>query len=141
MKFLDTNIFIRCLVPDDPVKSRACFSLLEAVKHRTETATTSETVIAEVAYVLRSKRQYDLEPPEITARLRPIISLRGLVLQNKRTFLRAFDLWDEHPGLDFEDVLTIAHMERLRLTEIYSYDRDFDKIPGISRVDPATNRP
>lgn len=139
MRFVDTNIFIRILVPDDPARAQACRSLFEAIDEGRESAVTSATVIAEVAYVLRSRRQYGLDTSEVTARLRPIISLPGLSLEDKRTFFRAFDVWDDHPNLDFEDVLTVAHMERLNLTEVYSYDKDFDGIPGITRLEPATS--
>jgi predicted nucleic acid-binding protein len=139
VRFLDTNIFMRFLVPEDKTQSRASKSLFAAMAAGDEFATTSESVICEIAYVLGSKAHYDLAPAEIGARLRPIIALRSLTLRNKKTFLRALDLWDLYPTLDFEDVLTVAHMERLRLTELYSHDRDFDKIPGIKRVDPTAS--
>lgn len=139
MKYLDANIFLRYLIPGDEAKARACFALLQRVKTTEELATTSESVVAEIAYVLRSRAHYGLTPPEIGARLRPILALRGLKLANKKTFLRAFDLWDAHPSLDFEDVLTVAHMERQGLTDIYSYDRDFDAITGIQRLEPSTS--
>ena len=139
MKFLDANIFLRYLIPGDEAKARACLSLLQAVKTGRESVTTSESVIAEITYVLRSKAHYGLTPAEIGARLRPILALRGLKLPNKRTFLRAFDLWDTYPTLDFEDALTVAHMERLHLAELLSYDKDFDGIPGIQRVEPSAS--
>lgn len=49
---------------------------------------------------------------------------------------RALDLWEGYPALDFEDVVTVAHMERLGLTEVLSYDTDFDRIPMVQRVEP-----
>lgn len=136
MKFLDTNVILRYLVPGDERKARACFDLLQRVKNREEIVITSESVIAEVAYVLRSRAHYGLTPSEISARLRPVLGLRGLRLPNKRSFQRAFDIWDEHPTIDFEDALTLAHMERLRIKDLFSYDRDFDAVAGISRLEP-----
>jgi predicted nucleic acid-binding protein len=35
-----------------------------------------------------------------------------------------------------EDVLAISHMERSKITEIVSYDRDFGRISGIQRSEP-----
>ena len=102
-----------------------------------EQATTAEAIITEVAYVLRSRRHYDLTPDEIGARLRPLLILPGLRLTHKRTYLRAFELWEAHPLLDFEDLLSIAHLERLGLKEILSYDTDFDDIPTITRLEPS----
>ena len=137
MKFLDTNIFLRYISGDDPVKAPACRTLLRRIESGDEVATTSESVIAEVAYVLRSNRQqYGVEAAEIGSFLRPILALPGLKIQNKETFLRAFDLWEAHPKLDFEDVLSIAHMERLGISEIVSYDREFDGVAEVRRVEP-----
>lgn len=136
MRFLDTNVFLRYLVPGDETKSRACLDLFQRVRLGEESVTTSESVVAEVTYVLRSKAHYSLTPAEIGARLRPILTLRGLRLPNKGSFLRAFEIWDAHPVLDFEDALTVVHMERLRITELISYDRDFDSVPGVQRREP-----
>lgn len=97
---------------------------------------TSEAVIAEVAYVLRSRAHYNLPPAEIGARLRPLLTLPRLKLAYKRTYLRAFELWAAYPTIDFEDALTVAHMERLGLVELVSYDRDFDAIPEVQRLEP-----
>jgi len=136
VKFLDANIFLRYLVPGDEAKAQACFALFQRVKAGDETVTTSEAVIAEVAYVLRSRAQYGLAPPEIDVRLHPILSLRSLKLPHKGAYLRALDLWDDYPALDFEDVLTVAHMERLGLADLLSYDTDFDRIHKVQRVEP-----
>jgi predicted nucleic acid-binding protein len=36
--------------------------------------------------------------------------------------------------LEFFDRVYLAQMERLKLTEIYSNDRAFDKVKGIKRI-------
>ncbi len=136
MKFLDANVFLRYLVPGDEAKARACFALFQRVKTGEEIVMTSEAIVAEIAYVLRSRAHYALSAAEIGVRLRPMLALRGLKLAHKRTYLRALDLWDTYPTLDFEDVVTVAHMERLRLRQLLSYDTDFDRIPSVQRVEP-----
>ncbi len=73
---------------------------------------------------------------DIRERLTPILKLRGLKLQHKRAYRRALDLYVTHPRLDFEDAVAIAHMERLGITTLLSYDRDFDRVPGITRQEP-----
>lgn len=136
MRFVDTNIFIRYLTSDDPQKSAACRAFWQQVAKGQETATTTEVVIAEICYILSSPRLYHLGHDDIAARLRPLLILPGLKLPHQRSFLRALDLYALHPFLDFEDALQIAHMERLGLTEILSYDTDFDKIPTLQRLEP-----
>ena len=137
MRFLDANIFLRHLTGDDPLKAAACLTLFERLRRGEEQETTLEAIIAEVVYVLASPRSgYHLSPAEIRARLVPLLRLKGLRLAHKRVYLRALDLYVAHPSLDFEDVLSVAHMERLGINEILSYDEDFDKVPGIRRTEP-----
>lgn len=136
MKFLDTNIFVRLLAADDEKKTDACFRLFQRIQKGEESVTTAEVIIAEVVYVLSSPSLYRLSHDEISARLAPLLSLRSLKLRNKRTYLRALDLYATHPSLDFEDALSVAHMERQGISEIVTYDRDFDRLPGIKRIDP-----
>jgi predicted nucleic acid-binding protein len=140
MRVLDTNIFLRFLVapttPADQIKLQACATLFQRVQRDQEQVITTEAVIAEVIYVLISPRQYGLSHVDAAARLRPLLTLRGLKIAYKRVYLRALDLFASRPFLDFEDAITVAQMERQRLTELYSYDRDLDRLPGIQRLEP-----
>jgi predicted nucleic acid-binding protein len=94
-------------------------------------------VIAEVVFILSSKRLYNLTPSYVRARLYPILSIQGLKIAHRRMYLRALDLF-EHNKIDFEDALTVAHMERQELDELFSYDQDFDSLQEISikRLEP-----
>ena len=51
-------------------------------------------------------------------------------------YLRALDLYASSPFLDFEDALSAAYIEKQGLTEILSYDADFDRVSGIVRQEP-----
>lgn len=136
MKFLDANILLRYFTRDDVAKADACYALLQRVQSGQEEITTCEAVIAEIIYVLSSRTIYDLEREEIQKRLLPVLSLPGLRLSQKRTYLRALDLYTAHPRLDFEDALIVAHMERQHIATVLSYDRDFDRIATITRQEP-----
>lgn len=136
MRFVDANIFLRYLVADDRAKANACFALFQRLKNGQEVATTSEAIVAEVAYVLNSRAHYALTPADIEARLRPLLTVRGLKLLNKRTYLRGLEIWTGYPALDFEDALIVAHMERLGLKDVVSYDRDFDRVGNVQRTEP-----
>jgi predicted nucleic acid-binding protein len=136
VRFLDANVILQYLTRDDVGKAAACLALFRRVEAGAEEITTCEAVIAEVAYVLSSRRHYGLTHAEVSARLRPIVAMRGLRLPNKRVYLRALDIYAGQPDFDFEDALIAAHMERGTLTELYSYDTDFDQLPGINRLQP-----
>ncbi len=141
MIFADTNIFIHYLVKPRDVasekKSLACQHLFDRVIKGNEEITTSESVITEIVYVLQSRRLFALEPAEISARLKPILSLSGLKLRDKRSMLRALDIYASHPTLDIEDALSAVYVERIQPPVMYSYDRDFDQLESIERREPA----
>lgn len=137
MRFLDTNVILRFLTKDDEEKAQASFELFRRVSLGEEELFTCEAIVAEVVFVLVSRRgPYRLTHEEIRDRLVPILTLRGLRLPQKRIYLAALDLFASASFLDFEDALAIAHMQRQGIGEIVSYDRDFDRISGVQRVEP-----
>lgn len=134
-QFVDTNIFIRYLTRDDPQKAEACLRLFEQAKASEVILTTSESVLAEVVFVLGSPRGYRLSRTDVRARLYPLVALEGLKIADRRKYFRALDLYATH-NVDFEDALTVAHMEHNNLDELYSYDRDFDRVGEVKRIEP-----
>ena len=137
MRFLDTNVILRYLTRDDEAKAAACYELFQQAQRGEEELLTCEAIVTEVVYVLCSQRApYRLSHEEIRARLVPILMLRGLRLPQKRVYIRALDLYAASPFLDFEDALAVAHMERQGVAEIVSYDRDFDLVVEVQRVEP-----
>lgn len=135
MEFLDTNVILRYLTKDDPIKAARCYELFQKVKRKEIRVVTSESVIAEVVYVLSSRALYNQPRQNVHALLLPIVSLPGLKLPNRRTFLRALELY-ANTSFDFEDALSIAHMEPLKIHAILSYDEDFDRVKHIQRHEP-----
>lgn len=135
LAFLDTNILIRYLTRDDPDKAARAYTLLQEVEQDRRRVTTTEAVIAEVVYVLSSRALYNVPRSVIRQRLGDILALRGLRLPNKGVYRRALDLYAT-ANLDFTDCLIVARMEHARLTEVFSFDHGFERIPGISRVEP-----
>ena len=134
-RFLDTNILLRHLMNDDPVQSPASLALIEAIEQRRVTAWTSDLVIAEVVFVLANKRTYNLSREAIRDLLLPLINLAGLKLPRKRLYKRIFELYTTLP-IDYIDCFHAALVERWRPAELYSFDTDFDRILGITRVEP-----
>jgi len=136
MRLLDASIFLRHLTGDDSTKAKACRDLFVRVRDGKEEVTTTEAVIAEVVFVLRSRRHYDVPAETVRDLLAPILSLRGLSLAHKTAYLRALDLMATRGELDYEDALSVMHAKRQGIGEIYSYDTDFDGVEGMERVEP-----
>ena len=45
-------------------------------------------------------------------------------------------LADRHPGISARDLVHAAVMQRMGADRIISVDTDFDRLPGITRLDP-----
>jgi predicted nucleic acid-binding protein len=136
MKFADANIFIRYLTGDDPAKAAACFDLFQRISAGQEQIMTCEAIVTEIVYVLSSRALYRLSSAEISSRLTPLLNLPGVRLNNKRTCVRALELYGMHARLDFADALCVAYMERSGIEELLSYDQDFDRVPDVRRIQP-----
>ncbi|MEJ5198247.1 MAG: PIN domain-containing protein, partial [Anaerolineae bacterium] len=95
MQFVDANVFLRFLTRDDPVKAERVKTLLERAERDEIELFTSESVIAELVFVLSSPRLYHLGREQVRDLLIPIVSLRGLKLPNRAVVLRALDLYAE----------------------------------------------
>lgn len=136
MKFLDANIFVRALTGDDPAKAAACERLFRRLAAGADEATTSESVLAEVVYVLASSRHYGFDRREISDSFAPYFAIRNLRIPDRDVHIRALALYGSTPRLDFEDALTAARFEADGIDLLVSYDTGFDEIAGITRVEP-----
>ena len=134
-RFVDTNIFLRHLLNDHPVHSPAAFALIQAIEQGTKVAWTSELVIAELVWVLSSRQGYDLPRERIRSVLLPLITLPGLQVPHKRLYRRIFDLYVLLP-IDYVDAYHAVMLFQRGEIELYSYDTDFDRVPGLSRQEP-----
>jgi predicted nucleic acid-binding protein len=131
--FLDTNILLRFFTGDDSQKAQQALNLFMRIERGEEKVITSSSVIFETVYTLQSF--YKLARGEIKDKLLPIISMRGVHLPDKGVYYRAFDLYVTK-NISFADAYNAAYMISEEIFNIYSWDRDFDKIEGIVRLEP-----
>src|SRR5579871_4173632 len=126
-RFLDTNMFLRHILNDHAVHSPRAKALIQAVENGTETVWTTDLAIAEVVFVLESPRFYHTPRTIIRDLLLPLIELSGIKLPNKRLYRRIFELYTTL-SIDFIDCYHAALIESRNETELYSFDRDFDRV-------------
>jgi predicted nucleic acid-binding protein len=142
MIFLDANFFLRALTRS-PLRDVQQMNLIASdLIRRAEIGevelTTSDAVIAEVAFVLTSKAHYNLNVPDAAGRLATVLRLRGMRLRDKRVILSALDLWASHPKLGFVDALAASYARHTNV-ELATFDTDFDRFPDITRWQPPTS--
>jgi uncharacterized protein len=135
VQFLDTNLIIRYLTKDNPNQAQRAKKLIQQIQAGLLTVITSEAVICEVVWVLSSRVLYHLPRQDVRTHLTNLLSLKGIRLPYKRTYLRALELYAS-TNLDFVDVLSVAHMERAKIQTIWSFDQGFDRLQGITRQEP-----
>jgi predicted nucleic acid-binding protein len=137
VRFLDTNLLLRFLTGDDPDKAQAVLRLLQRVRSGEEELMTSETVVAEVFYVLtREKSRYRVPREEVIDRLLPILTMDGVRAVAKPALLDALEVFRTYEELDFEDAMAVGLMHANGIVEILSDDEDFEDVEGIKRVEP-----
>jgi predicted nucleic acid-binding protein len=137
LPLLDTNPILRHVLDDHPEHSPLSHALFAAIEGGIVSVRTTDTVLFEAAFTL--ERYYKVPRETIRATLLDLLQLTGIVLAGKRSYRRVFDLWVEQPRLSFADCYHAALIERLRLPAIISFDRGFDHLPGIRRIEtPGT---
>lgn len=133
--FVDTDVIVRLLSGDDPAKQAAAQRLFEDVANGDLVVTAPDTAIADAVYVLASPNLYRLPRARISGLLLPLVRLTGFRLANRRVLLRALDLYGS-TNLGFGDAVIVASMELTGAKTVYSFDRHFDRVPGIVREEP-----
>lgn len=136
-RFLDTNILFAFLTRDDEQKAQHALALLLRVEAGEERMETSLLVVVEVVFTLG--RRHRMAKDRIREVVGPIVEMEHLHLENKQLFARALDLFVER-NVPFADAFNVATMEARGITTIYSWDRDLDRFPDITRLEPDEGR-
>jgi predicted nucleic acid-binding protein len=133
--FLETNIFLRHLRGDHTDFSPRATALLHRIEQGSVRVRTADTVIFETVFTL--ERFYKQSKEAIREAFLPLIELPGIELPGKRRFRQVFAYYIEQ-NISFADAYHAVLIESLRLTQMVSFDRDFDRIPTVQRVEPDT---
>jgi len=132
--FLDTNILIEYLVGAEPEKRARSEALLACVQTGELSVSIAATVILEACWVLTQR--YELPRRVIRDSLTAIIQLPGLSLEHRDVILESLDLWVRQNPLSFADCYHLLYARHLGLTQIYTFDRKMNRLPGVARVEP-----
>jgi len=131
--FLDSNIFLRPIVKDNPEKVRDCEGLFEKLKKGEIKALTSNLILAEIIWVGNSF--YKIEKKDLVGMIRGILDFKNLKIIDSFDSRKAMEFYEKYP-VKFIDAL-IASNPKIFKKEItiISYDKDFDKL-DVKRKEP-----
>jgi uncharacterized protein len=133
LPFLDTNVILRHLLADDPKQSPRATAFLMQVEEGSVRVRTADTVVFEAVFTL--ERRYRLAKAQISEALLPLLQLSGIVLPGKRQYEDVFALYVDL-DLPFADAYDAVLAKRAEEPQVVSFDRHFDRIPGITRIEP-----
>ena len=130
MRFVDANVFIYILVKSPKKDYEISRGILERIENGEETVT-SLAIIQEVIDWL----EYNNRKKEVRSFLMGINSYLSMekLSVSWDDFLPALNDIDEHQ-IDFVDALTVQKMKKNKINEIYSNDKDFDRIEWVKRI-------
>lgn len=132
-RVIDANVIMRFLLADHPDQSERSKALFTRLRDGTETAFLPEIVVCDTVWTLQSFYKWPTD--RIRRFIEDLVTLRGIRMARRPIVLQALYLFAEQ-DIDFSDALIAAEMLQAGWEEIYSYDRDFDRVPGLRRVEP-----
>lgn len=127
--FVDANVIIRHLTADPPAAGRRATDFLASA----DELLLADVIVAECVFVLESF--YELSKDEVARLMRAVIAFEPIHTIDPALLLRALELY-ETDHLDFADAYLVACAETSGIEEIVSFDRDFDRVISVRRVEP-----
>jgi len=132
--YVDANVILRFLLKDHPVMSEKTFQLMQAVESGDATLRIDEVTIAEVVWVLSSLVKHTRE--RVVIELLDFLSIDGVEVED--TVPAALVLF-QSMNIDFVDALLASRLQKRGLPRVFSFDKHFDRIPRIQRLEPGTS--
>ena len=131
--FIDANVPIYAAGREHPHK-KPCADILVLVADNPRLFVTDAEVLQELVHRYLAQGRWVLG--------HEVLRAFALVMQERiepvyaGDILAAADLADRHLGVSSRDLVHAAVMLRLEVEQVVSADTDFDRIPGITRLDP-----
>lgn len=130
---IDTNIFLRTFIKENPDTFSDCSHFLQLVKRNKVEAVTTGIVLAEIVWTLSFR--YKVPRDQIFRRLDSLINLHGLKIIDQYNYRAAADLFAVSSAKYVDCLLATIDEVAKGLWAIVSYDKDFDKLK-VKHLEP-----
>ncbi|MDA4111744.1 MAG: type II toxin-antitoxin system VapC family toxin [Thaumarchaeota archaeon] len=137
MRFVDASVFLyaylrseKKIPPNIEILKRNARNIVERI-NRGEEVTTSLVHVSEIANILESRTSLETTGDIISA----LLSLANLDVEepSKALYESATEV-SRSFSLGINDALAFLLMKKEDITEVYSFDKDFDKLKDLKRV-------
>jgi predicted nucleic acid-binding protein len=133
LPFLDTNIFLRHLIGEPEDQAQRATAYFEGLERGEAKALTTHAVMFEIVFTL--ERFYKKNKTEVRDLTLPFLELPTIQIEGKQSLRKIFALYVKK-NISFVDAYHAVFMEKEGITEVISFDRDFDRIEGLTRREP-----
>lgn len=130
---VDANVVLRFLLQDHPEHSPRATAFFRRVGSGDVRAYLSDSVIFESAFTL--ERSYKHPKDRVREAMVSLLDQRSLLIANRARWRRVFNLYVDY-NIPLGDAMNVEFMERNGVAEIISFDKDFDRVPAITRIEP-----
>ena len=132
--WIDANVILRYLTKDPPKMAEAALRTFDDAKNGTISLLLTPLTVAEVVWVLESF--YHHSKTEIAQTIAQFLFCDGLEVEDLDLLMEALTLY-QGKNLDFADAFLATIALRRGPQAIYSFDQHFNRVPGISRLEPG----
>lgn len=134
LAYVDANVIVRYLTDDPPDMAKQALVLFAVAQRGGVRLLVTTVTLAEVVWTLASFYQFDRG--RIAEKLTALVTATGLEMEDRDEATLALSLYAEK-NVNFADALLAARSLLVGPTEIYSFDRHFDRLTGIRRRTPG----
>ena len=133
MRIINANVILRYLTNDVQDQAEQAGELLAKVEAGSEEVLLPDIILADIIWVLEG--YYKQSREQIREWITTILSMQGLRFSDKSVALDALDIYVDL-GIDWSDAFVTGQMINHGIMEIYSFDRHFDRIGAIKKIEP-----
>ena len=128
---VDTNVLIRYITQDVPAQAAIAERLLDSLTNDGPGFVGREVAI-EIVWVL--ERSYGFSRTQVAEVLKTLIGAENLIVESDEDVARATFLYEQSQG-DFSDLVILMASERAGCESLYTFDRRFARMDGVSLLD------
>ena len=133
MIFIDSNIFLRYFLKENELVFRRLEKLFSEIILGNIIGVSNAMIIAEVVWVL--SRSYKWNKEKICDNIEFILITPNIRFKDKAILVNAVNVYKEK-NIGFIDAYNYSYMQYYSVNKIYSFDRDFDKLKDVKRLEP-----
>lgn len=130
---LDTNVVVRFLLGEPVEMAESAAVLFDRAESGKLELLFEPVVIAESIFVLTS--YYKKARPEVVAVIKGLIESAGVKCSQSEAVMVALKHYEKTPQAHWVDCY-LAGLSEIEGRSVVSFDRDFDKLTGSTRLDP-----